>query len=91
MSDSIIFVSKNVAIDQSQGSSCVRPLSISVQDLPEFYETVFLPVAQSRPIIEEQSINILSFFGSWVECGDEDKQLEEIYESRRIPSGLLNE
>ncbi|HDH53134.1 MAG TPA: hypothetical protein ENH24_01450 [Nitrospirae bacterium] len=91
MSDSIVLISKNIAIDQSQGSSCVLLPAINAQDLPECYDTVFLPIAQSTSIIEDQSVNIRELFGSWVESGDEDKQLKEIYESRQIPSGSLDE
>jgi hypothetical protein len=87
----MVLISKNIAIDQSQGSSCVLPPTINAQDLPECYETVFLPIAQSTSIIDDQSVNIESLFGSWIESGDEDKQLEEIYESRQIPSGSLDE
>jgi len=91
MTNNIVLVSKNIAIDQSQGSSCVLPPAIKSQDLPECYATVFLPIVRSSSVIEDQSFAIKSLFGSWRESGNEDNQLEELYESRKIPSGSIDE
>ena len=91
MSDNIVLISKNIAIDQSQGSSCALPPAIKAHDLPECYDTVFLPIAKSTSIIEGQTVNIKALFGSWIESGDEDKHLTEIYESRQTPSGSIDE
>lgn len=90
-SNSIILVSENVAIVQSQDSSCFNLPTISVQDLPQFYATVSLPIVSSRPLIEDQYIDVKLLFGSWVESGDEDNHLDEIYKSRLTPSCLLDE
>lgn len=89
MTDNIIFISNNIAIDQSQSLTSLIPPTINVKDLLEFYGTIFLPTAQSKPVIENPSTNIKSLFGAWVESGDEDSRLEEIYESRQVPSGVL--
>ncbi len=91
MSDNVIFISENIAIVQSQDSSSLVPSTISVQELQELYGTVSLPVAPSESIVEDQFVNIKLLFGSWIESGDEDKQLEELYNSRLIPSNSLNE
>jgi hypothetical protein len=91
MSDDVIFISENIAIVQSQGCTCLLPSTISVQELPSFYGTVSLPIAQSEAIVEDQFTNIKLLFGSWIESGDEDKQLEELYKSRLVPSISLNE
>lgn len=91
MSDDVIFVSKNIAIVQSQGSSCLLPSTISIQDLPASYGTVSLPIAKSKTIVEVQFNDIKLLYGSWVEDGTEDKKLEELYESRLFPSGSLYE
>lgn len=73
MLDNVFVIStKNVATIQSQDT--------------EFNETVSLPVAQSTAIIEDQYSSIKLYFGSWVGSGDEDKQLEEIYRARLVPS-----
>jgi hypothetical protein len=41
--------------------------------------------------VEDKASKLKSLFGSWIESGDEDKQLEEIYESRQITTGSLDE
>ena len=91
MLNDIIFVSENVAIVQSQESSCLIPSTISVQELSTLYGTVSLPIAQSEAIVEDQFTSIKLVFGSWIESGDEETQLEELYRSRLIPSGSLHE
>jgi hypothetical protein len=60
-------------------------------ETPELYETISLEVVHSEAVVEDQIASIKLFFGSWFESGDEDKQLEELYRSRLIPSTLLNE
>lgn len=82
--DEVVFVSDNIALVQYQDS-------ISLEPPKEVYETFELSVVQSRPVIDDQFTDVKLLFGSWVESGDEDKQLEEIYESRLIPSTNLNE
>ncbi|OGV98195.1 MAG: hypothetical protein A3I04_05640 [Nitrospinae bacterium RIFCSPLOWO2_02_FULL_39_110] len=84
MLNDIIFVSENVAIVQSQESSCLIPSTISVQELSTLYGTVSLPIAQSEAIVEDQFTSIKLVFGSWIESGDEETQLEELYRSRLI-------
>lgn len=84
MLDEVVFVSDNIALVQYQDS-------ISLEPPKELYETFELLVVQSKPIIDDQFTDIKLLFGSWVKSGDEDKQLEELYKSRLIPSAHLNE
>ncbi len=91
MSDDVILISGNVAIVKSQSSICLEPSTINAQELPEFYGTVWLPIAQSEAIVEDQFTTVKLLFGSWIESGDEDTQLEELYKSRLFPSALINE
>ncbi len=92
MSDDIILRTGNVAIVQSQGSTCLMPQTISVQDLPDFYGTVSLPIAHSTTIVtvEDKLSELKLLFGSWNESGDEDTQLDELYKSRLFPSITIN-
>ena len=79
MTDNVIVVSENVAIVQYYDS-------IALESPRELYDTIELPVVQSRPIVEDQITDIKSLFGSWIESGDEDNQLAELYKSRLSPS-----
>lgn len=90
MSENIIFVS-NVAIVQSQGTYCLVPPVISVQDLPESYGTVTLPVVQSESIIRDEFSDLKLLFGSWIIGGDEETQLDEIYVTRLDRSRSFDE
>lgn len=91
MSDDIILISGNVAIVESQSDTCLEPPTIDMQELPKLYGTVSLPIAQSEVVVEDQFTTIKLLFGSWIESGDEDKQLEELYKSRLLPSASINE
>jgi hypothetical protein len=91
MSVDVIFISGNVAIVESQSSTCLKPSTIDIQELPELYGTVSLPIAQSKAVAEYQNTTIKLLFGSWVESGYEDEQLEELYKSRLFPSTSINE
>lgn len=84
MLDEVVFVSDNIALVQYQDS-------ISLEPPKELYETFELSVVQSRPVIDDKFTDIKLLFGSWVESGNEDKQLEEIYNTRLFPSIHLNE
>ncbi|MCK5506341.1 MAG: hypothetical protein KAJ10_14350 [Thermodesulfovibrionia bacterium] len=46
---------------------------------------------KERVIIENKTNKLKALFGSWVESGNEDKQIDEIFKSRQISSGLLDE
>ena len=46
---------------------------------------------KERVIIENKANKLKALFGSWVESGNEDKQIDEIFKSRQIASGLLDE
>ncbi len=75
-----------IAIVQSQGFYDELPSTIPVSDLPKYYGTVKLPVVDSRPVVEVEASDLELLFGSWIESGDEDAQLDELYRSRAIPS-----
>jgi hypothetical protein len=86
MNEDVIFVTDNIAIVQTQGNVCLLPPIISADELSTYYGTVSLPIAESKPLIENENTNIKLLFGSWVESGTEDELLDELYSSRLIPS-----
>lgn len=46
---------------------------------------------QSDAIADNKESRMKALFGSWIESGDEDMQVEELYKSRLTPSSLENE
>ncbi len=52
----------------------------------KYYGTVELSVVDSRPVAESEVFGLELLFGSWIESGDEDAQLDELYRSRALPS-----
>lgn len=76
----------NIAIVQSQEFYCDLPSTITLNDLPQYYGTVKLSIADSKPVVEIESSGLELLFGSWFESRDEDAQLYELYRSRAIPS-----
>lgn len=74
--DEIIITSENIAV---------------AVESPELYDTVSIRVVESEAIGDEEVTSIKLLYGSWVESGREDKQLEELYRSRLVPSVTLNE
>lgn len=91
MSDNTIFIAENIAIVPAQSSVNLEPSMISTEELSGYHGTVSLHVADSASIDETQFTSIKLLFGSWVESGDEDKHLEELYKSRLVPSTLPDE
>jgi hypothetical protein len=53
--------------------------------------TVQLQSLPSEAVNESACLHIKRLFGVWIESGDEDKQLEELYQSRLVPSSMLDE
>jgi hypothetical protein len=45
----------------------------------------------SEAVNESACLHIKRLFGVWIESGDEDKQLEELYRSRLVPSSMPDE
>jgi hypothetical protein len=89
MLDNVIFISNNIAIVEYYDSI---PLEYPKESFePADTTTIELLVASSRSVVEDQFTNIKLLFGSWIESGDEDKQLEELYRSRSYSSISLNE
>ncbi len=81
-----ICIMNNIAIVQSQGFYCELPPTITVNDLPKYYGTVKLSVVDSSPVVEVEASGLELLFGSWIESGGEDAQLNALYRSRAIPS-----
>lgn len=74
-------IAGNVAIVDSQ-SECFQAINSSVQESIDYSnETVSLPIVSSEAVLED-STSIILLFGSWVECGDEDNKLDELYRQR---------
>lgn len=84
--EDVIFVTDNIAIVQTQGNVCSLPSTMSADELSAYYGTVSLPIAESKPIIEDNTTSIKLLFGSWVESGTEDELMDQLYRSRLIPS-----
>jgi hypothetical protein len=86
---------ENVAIVQSQDSNSLLPPTVAAHDFFNFMgdinKTVQLNVSQSEAVGESPWLHIRSLFGAWIESGDEDKQLEALYQSRLIPSSMPDE
>jgi len=82
--DNVIFV-ENVALVLSNDSNSLKFPIISTKEFLDFSgdvnETVELETAESKPL-DEKTRSIMELFGSWVESGDEDRQLDELYRSR---------
>ena len=53
--------------------------------------TVQLQSLPSEAVNESACLHIKRLFGVWIESGDEDKQLEELYRSRLVPSSMPDE
>jgi len=85
----------NIAIVHSQDSNSLVPLTIVAQDFFRFTgdinKTVQIKGFSSEAVEESPWIHIKSLFGAWVETGDEDMQLEELYKSRLVPSSMPDE
>jgi len=84
-------INNNVAIVQSPEYSSPSPAMLTVEDLKDYFGTIYLKVAESMPIAGDEFTSIRSLFGAWVESGNEDQQLEELYKSRLNPSVSVSE
>jgi len=90
-----VVVAENVALVQSHDSNFLTPPIILAKEFYDFTgnvnETVQLDIAQGPTIDENLQPVIDDLFGSWIESGDEDEQLEELYKSRLNRSTLPTE
>jgi len=88
-------LARNVVVVQTNSHNSLLPSTISNADLLRFTgdmtKSISLAIAPSRPVAAGIYADIKLLFGSWVESGDEDKHLEELYQSRLIPSSLPDE
>lgn len=91
MPNDVVLTIGNVTIVQSLGNACLIPPAITMQDLPNYYGTISLPISRIETVIMDKYADIKSLFGSWIESGDEDELLAELYKSRLIPSAQLDE
>ena len=94
-SEKAIIFAENVAIIQSQDSTSLVPLTIAAKDFFSFTgdinKTVQLEGLHSEAVEASPWLYVKNLFGAWVESGEEDKQLEELYQSRLIPSSMPDE
>jgi hypothetical protein len=85
----------NVAIVQSQDSNSAATSAIAAQAFFRFTgdirETVQVRPLSTEPCSEEARLRMKKLFGAWVESGEEDQRLEELYRSRLIPSSIPDE
>ncbi len=85
-----VIFADNVAIIQSQeGNSQLFP-TISTKDFFKFTGDITGTIEiRPREMIENKNRNQLQYlFGAWIESGNEEKELEELYRSRLIPSSI---
>ena len=81
--------SSNVGIVQSPEFKYPLPSVLTVSDLSNCIDTFCLKVVESTPLSGftcGEFSTVKALFGSWIESGNEDKQLEELYNSRLNPS-----
>jgi hypothetical protein len=85
----------NVAIVQSQDSNSAATTAIAAQAYFGFTgdirETVQVRPLSTEPFSEGARVRLKELFGAWVESGEEDQQLEEMYKCRLIPSSMADE
>ena len=85
----------DVAIVQSQDSNSLALPTIIAQhffrETGDINKSVQLAVFPSEAADETPWVYIKGLFGVWVESGNEDKQIEDLYQSRIIPSSMPNE
>jgi hypothetical protein len=90
-----VIFAENVAIVQSQDSTSLVPLTISITDFLNFAgdtrKTIQVHGLSSEAVNESLWLHIRNLYGAWIESGDEDKQIEELYQSRLIPSSMPDE
>ena len=84
MHDAIVV--ENVGLVLSQDTSSLRSAFIPADEFYSFTgditATVELPIAEVRPASECLPRNPTELYGSWLESGDEDRRLQELYDSR---------
>lgn len=87
-----VIYAENVAIVKSQDSNSLLPPTVAARDFFSFTgdinKTIQLMVFPSEAVKESPWLYIRNLFGAWVESGEEDRQLEELYRSRLIPSSM---
>lgn len=95
LDEKTVIFAENVAIVQSQDSNSMLPPTIAAHDFFSFTgdtsKTVQLKVFPSEDIEESPWLYVRSLFGAWVESGNEDKQLQGLYQSRLTPSSMPDE
>jgi hypothetical protein len=84
------FITPCIAFTEYQDSSVIPEFyTITPQALRESYRTIQFPADKNDSVsAKDEFSDIRLLFGSWVEDGDEDKHLEELYKSRFIPSSV---
>jgi hypothetical protein len=87
MSNNNVISAGYIEIVQTQDSKSPELLETSIQEIfRDTSGTIVFPIADSRPLIEDEYTDVKLLFGSWIESGEEDKQLESLYKSRQLPS-----
>jgi hypothetical protein len=90
--ESGVIFTENVAIVQSQDSKSLVPPTISAEDFFKFTGdtryTIQIEGFPSEAVEESPWSYIRTLFGAWVESGNEDKQLQDLYQSRVTPSSI---
>lgn len=76
-----------LGIDEGNCSEWIVKIKLTRGAFSRFTEAV----AQRKAIEDNKESRMKALFGSWIESGDEGKQLEELYKSRLIPSSSSQE
>lgn len=85
-----ILFAENVQIVQSYDANS-QVDAFNMDRLHSFTGDYTQTVCPNKDLGERQRKGIKRLFGSWVECEDDEKHLEEIYKTRLIPSSMPDE
>jgi hypothetical protein len=81
----------NVVIVQSPEPSSPPQATLRVADLKNYFGTITIKRVESMPVVADEYASFRSLFGVWIERGDEDQQIKELYKSRLNPSAFVSE
>jgi len=95
LDEKTVIFAENVAIVQSQDSNSLVAPTVAARDFFSFTgdinKTVQLKIFPSEAVEEGPWLHIRSLFGAWVESGNEDMQLQDLYQSRLTLSSMPDE
>jgi hypothetical protein len=88
--DQPLILSGNVVVVEYDDTTA-RPGSDLMSTLGDPSETIQLEGLDSETVEQTPWRQIRSLFGAWAESGEEDQDLDTLYESRLLASSLSND